>query len=57
MVKKHLMNFVCRIESTHDGIICVKLSSTLLATHSSVLCIAACVPPILSLYCNASVGS
>ena len=37
LVKKRLMSFVYRIETTYDRIICLKLSSTLLATHSDVL--------------------
>ena len=46
-----------RIGTTYDHIICLKLSSTLLATHSDVLYIAAYVPPIMLPYYNASVGS
>ena len=57
LVKKRLMSFVYRIDTTYDHIICLKLSSTLLATHSDVLYIAAYVPPIMSPYYNASVGN
>ena len=57
LVKKPLMSFVYRVETTYDHIICLKLSSTLLATHSDVLYIAAYVPPIMSLYYTASVGN
>ena len=56
-MKQHLMNFVYRIETAYDHIICLKLSSTLLATHSDVLYIAAYVLPILSPYYNATVDS
>ena len=51
------MSFVYRIETNYDHIICLKLSNTLLATHSDVLYIAAYVPPIMSPYYNASVGN
>ena len=57
LVKKHLMRFVCKIETTYDHIICLKLSSALLATHSDVMYIAAYVPPILSPYNAWTVGS
>ena len=57
LVKKRLMSCVYRIETTYDHIICLKLSSTLLATHSDVLYIAAYVPSIMSPYYNASVGN
>ena len=51
------MKFVYKMETTYDHIICLKLSITLLATHSDVLYIVAYVPPILSPYYNASVGN
>ena len=54
LVKKRLMSFVYRIETTYDHIIYLKLSSTLLATHSDVLYSAAYVQPIMSPYYNAS---
>ena len=57
LVKKRLMSFVYRIETTYDHIICLKISSTLLATNSDVLYIAAYVPTIMSPYYNASVGN
>ena len=44
-----------RIETAYDHIICLKLSNTLLATHSDVLYIAAYVPPFMSPYYNALV--
>ena len=52
LLKKQLMKLVHKTEITYGHIICLKLSSILLAAHSNVLYTVARVQPVISLHYN-----